>query len=268
MTTIGQIEAEVAQRGGRLAQEYARLKRLGWRLLREPIWFGNASADVESQTLSIDDDEEGMGRIVGWVDEAVRAAFTQLPDVRRSALFDYAAGRFSSRRWRDTDLAIMVDTFEWAAWYFRNEPRRGNDTVAMMNDLTLALAGRTIDLIAESSTYYAFRTGRPQADSTGFKRMLRDGSNQVRHAVFSIQANVRYGEIGFVRAQLREIGASQPADWRLNAACRRVAFALRAILYRWGMQASPHAIGAAVRRELADPRERTPWAGPPGGLPE
>lgn len=267
MTTVAQIEAEVAARGGRLSQEYARLKARGWRLRRENILFGNADADTDVHELVIDDDEEGMDRIVGWVDEAVRKAFVELVDLRRSSVQDYAADRFARRTARDTDLGILADVVEWAAWYMRREPRRGTDTIGLMDDLTLVLAGRTTSLMATSTTYYVFRGGRAEPNSTGFKRTFRDDSNQVRHAAFSIQANMQYGEIGFLRAQLREIGASQEADLRLNAACRRVAFALRSMLDRWGADASPGAVANAVRTELGDAGETGPWTGPPGGLP-
>ncbi len=132
-----------------------------------------------------------------------------------------------------------------------------------MDDRALMLAGRSPSLLSESSTFFVFRSGL-LADSTGFKRPCRDSSNQVRHATFSIQANMRYGEMGFLTAQMRGIGEMQPADLRLNAACRRVATQLR-----WRQDAgaadAPAQVGRAVRAALGDASETGAWTGPPGG---
>ncbi len=102
MTSVAQVEAEVATRGGRLNVEYNRLRGLGWRLERRNIFFGNADADADAKVLYIDDDEEDLTRIVTWVDEAVRLGFVAADDTRPRATEDETRTRFRTRRRRAT----------------------------------------------------------------------------------------------------------------------------------------------------------------------
>lgn len=267
MTTVQQIE-NMIKRHPRLYDEYSYLKRLGWRLKRKNILLSNADIDAENKILFIDDDEEGPTRIVQWVKEAVKLAYQKNDDLRRRAIRDYAIRRFRQRN-GETDISAMAKVYAWSAWYFINSYF---NVYRWMDDLTLILAGRTPSLAGRNSTYYIFKGGL-RANSTGFKREFRDSSNQVRHTTFSIQASLKYGIIGWTIAQLREIGGGGDADIRLNNACLSIANQLKNLQFiihnrRRSEQALMNSIRRLILSRLGDPKERKPWNGPPGGLPE
>jgi len=246
----------------RLSEAYERLVADGWRLGRRNILIGNSDVDLENKILYIDDDEEDTPTLLLWVHDAVLQAYREQDDFRRRAILDRGLEFFSVNN-NLTDLESMARVYEWAAWFWIDPTGNYGDVYPFMDDMVLAFTGRTPRLLTENDPIYNILSQKgTRDDSTGFKRQLRDASAQVRHATFSIQVSLRYGRLGWLYAQERELLENNPADFRLNNQCLDIAGRLLT------SPTSLSNIGEILRTNLGDSSQSEPWDGPPGGEPD
>lgn len=178
MATVKQVEGIVQNRHFWLYQEYRRLNSDGWMSKREKLWFSNAKIDSENKTLYIDDDAEDVTKSLSWVMKAVKLAYLDDNDFRRSVVQDFATNQFKQR----TNTPIVLTS---QPWLISTAGQRGFfwlppsfDVRALMDDPALILAEATPTLAGRRGTYYALRHWVSD-ESTEFKREFRDSSNQV-----------------------------------------------------------------------------------------
>ena len=246
----------------RLSEAYERLAADGWRLRRRNILVGNSDVDLENKILYIDDDDEDTSTLLSWVHDAVLEAYQQQDDFRRRAILDKGLEIFS-RNNNLTDLESMARLYEWAAWFWIDSTSSLRQVYPFMDDMVLAFTGRNPRLLTETDPIYNILSHKGTRDeSTGFQRQFRDAGSQVRHAAFSLQMSLRYGPLGWLYAQERELIDDSPADFRLNSQMFRIAVRLQTSL------TSLSNIGEILRSELGDPSQTEPWDGPAAGDPD
>jgi len=251
----------------RLQESYLKLVADGWQIFRKNIFFGNSDIDSDKKLLFIDDDDKDISIILSWIEESVKWAYRKNDDYRRMAIKEKATGIFGSSG--ITDFEKMASVYEWSGWFW--DYILGYNEVAFMADMTLTFTERSDNLRSVSDRKYQISApGVTSSSSTGFKRMFRDASPQLRHATMSINASLLYGDFGLYLLQIRELidiagGVPQPADIRLNKKCNEIAWQLRSNNYDNKRLSE---FGSILRQQLGDPNETQPWTGPPGGDPD
>jgi hypothetical protein len=276
LQTVEQTIGEARRRDPRLGEELERLQdeNPSWSVMKTSLWgFSNTYVWRQGKVIFIDDDDEGLDTTVQWLKDGVKEVYRGDSGRRRAAISGHAA-LMAARTISGTTTALetLASTADFAAWY---------DTAlsTFTADLSLVFTGGRARSLGVGWTVEeagpqpggvfigdnAFFSQGKEWGSTGFQRIYRDATNQVRHAAFAMAVVAAAPNLGIHQIQARE--PSGNADRRLNQAIRDIVIS-RPYHPRATFEAdvATSRVGWMLRHFIGDPKERVPWDGPDDGI--